>query len=118
MTQAQARAQASLRDDFMEICTMLKDLRRKAGQLEKKHGVSITEVSIMPGEADKKSDCGILIHGGIDDLGKVLGIQPILRKGWGMKKWFITDRVFVDQLAEQNSTRFLRAWEKPNAERT
>ena len=116
MTQAQA--QVSLRDDFMEICMMLKDLRRKAGQLEKRHGVSITDVSIMPGEADKKTDCGILIHGGIDDLGEVIGIEPKLRKGWDMKKWFITDRVFVDQLAEQNSTRFLRAFEKPNAERT
>lgn len=116
MTQAQT--QASLRDEFMEICTMLKDLRRKAKKLEKTHGVSITEVSIMPGEAEKKSDCGILIHGGIDDLGEVLGIEPKLRTGYGMKKWFITDRVYIDQLAETNSTRFLRAWERPNAERT
>ena len=115
MTEAQNKA--ALRDDFMEFMSILKKLRDKRNEIDKKHGVYIADTILEPGFTDGLH-YRILVHRGIDDISEALNMETTTQDFYGLAKYFRLDRALVSQNAERNSTRFLRAFEKPNRKGT
>lgn len=115
MTDVQKRS--ALRNDIMEFMSILKKLRDKRNEIDKKHGVFIADTILESGYIDG-IHYRVLVHRGIDDISEALNTETKTEDFFGLTKHFSFSRAIFSQSAERNSTRFLRAYDEPNGKGT
>ena len=101
----------ALQDDFAQYLLTLRNLFDLGKKIEKKHGI-ICSPSTGMFRADGRTDCSVQCFCGIDNLAEAMGIKTeTLDDNKYPIKYFIIDRIAVNQLGEPAEIRYKQAFE-------